>query len=107
MRCILDAIMTTFLCPAILALLMCISLAAQGSVAGEWVITVHDPFGADVSRLVLVVNGDALTGTVRNRKIEGTVKGAAIEFKLDNAVVKGTLEGDEVKDAKGHTRAAC
>ena len=82
---------------AILAALSIISLTAQGTVAGEWVVTLHDPFGADVSRLVLVVKGDALSGTLRNRNIEGTAKANAIEFKFDNAVVKGALEGTELK----------
>lgn len=89
--------MKTFLRTSILAALAYISLAAQGSLAGEWVITVHDQFSTDVGRLVLVVNGDALSGTLRGRSIEGTVKGNTIEFKAQNAVVKGTLEGNELK----------
>jgi amidase len=89
--------MKTFRGPAILAALACISLAAQSGLAGEWMITVHDQFSTDVGRLVLVVNGDALSGTLRGRSIEGTVKGNTIEFKFQNAVVKGTLKGNELK----------
>jgi len=88
--------MNTLFRAAILAALSCISLAAQSGLAGEWMITVHDQFSTDVGRLLLVVNGDVLSGTLRGRSIEGTVKGNAIEFKVQNAVVKGTLEGSEL-----------
>ena len=89
--------MRTFLRVTILAAFACISQVAQGSLAGEWMVTVHDPFGPDISRLTIEVTGEAMTGTYRNRKIEGTVKGNAIEFKLGNAVAKGTLEGNELR----------
>ena len=89
--------MKTSLCLSMLASLLVAGLAAQATVAGEWILTRHDPFGSDVSRLVLAVDGDKLTGTLRNRPIEGTVKGNSIEFKLENILVKGALEGGELR----------
>ena len=91
------AAMRSILCAATLATVTCLSLAAQGGVAGEWMITLHNPFGPDVGRLVLAVNGDALTGSLRGRAIEGTVKGNAIEFTFQDSKVKGALEGSELK----------
>ena len=82
---------------AIASSLLLVRLAAQSTVAGEWMVTRHDPFGSDVSRLVLAVDGEKLTGTLRNRPIEGTVKGNVIEFKFQNILVKGTLEGNELR----------
>ena len=55
--------METFFGAVILSAAFCMSMIAQSSVAGEWMITLHDPFAPDVSRLVLVVNGDALSGS--------------------------------------------
>ena len=82
---------------AIASFLLLVRLAAQSTVAGEWMVTRHDPFGSDVSRLVLAVDGEKLTGTLRNRPIEGTVKGNVIEFKFQNILAKGTLEGNELR----------
>jgi amidase len=89
--------MKTLLRLTILAILGFISTSAQGTLAGEWFVTVHDPFGANYGRLVLTIDGEALGGTFRHRKIEGTVKGSSIEFKFDNTLVKGTLEGTELR----------
>lgn len=89
--------MKSFFRAAILAALSCIPLAAQDRLAGEWMITVHDQFATDVSRLVLVLNGETLSGSLRGRSIEGTVTGNRIEFKFQNAVAKGALEGSELK----------
>jgi amidase len=77
--------------------LAAVAVSGQGSVAGEWMLTVHDVFVANVMRVSLTVSGDTLTGTSGRRKLEGTVKGGSIEFKLDNATVKGVLEGNELK----------
>ena len=89
--------MTTILRIAILAGLTSIALAAQGGVAGEWMVTLHEQFGPSIQRLVLAASGETLSGTLGRRKIEGTVKDGSIEFKLENASVKGMLAGDELK----------
>jgi amidase len=89
--------MRTICRAAIFAALSCVGLAAQGSVAGEWMVTVHEQFGPNTTRLSLAVSGETLTGSYGGRTFEGTVKGSAIEFKLDNAAVKGALEGSELK----------
>jgi amidase len=72
-------------------------MAAQDSVAGDWMVTIHEQFGPSIQRLSLVVSGDALAVALGTRKFEGRVKGNAIEFAFDNAKVKGTLEGGELK----------
>jgi hypothetical protein len=72
-------------------------MAAQDSVAGEWMVTAHEQFGPNYMRLTLSVSGDKVTGSAGNRMLEGTVKDGAIEFKMDNATVKATLEGGELK----------
>jgi amidase len=90
------AAMQTILRVVVLCSFLALHAAAQGSVAGEWMITRHDPFGSDVARLVLAVNGETLSGTLRGRPIEGVVKGTAIEFKLGDAVAKGNLVGAEL-----------
>jgi len=89
--------MTTILRIAILAGLTSNALAAQGGVAGEWMVTLHEQFGPSIQRLVLAASGETLSGTLGRRKIEGTVKDGSIEFKLENASVKGMLAGDELK----------
>jgi amidase len=82
---------------AILAALACISLAAQASVAGEWMLTLHEQFGPNILRLSMAVAGETLSGSFGTRKFEGSVKGTSIEFALDNVTMKGTLEGHELK----------
>ena len=72
-------------------------MAAQDSVAGDWMVTVHEQFGPNIMRLSLVVSGDVLGVSLGTRKFEGRVKGNAIEFAFDKATVKGTLEGGELK----------
>ena len=89
--------MKTFLALSLWTAFLTTSSVAQQTVAGEWVVTRQDQFGSDVSRLVLNVDGEKLTGTLRNQPIEGTVKGNAIEFKFQNVVVKLTLEGGELR----------
>ncbi len=82
---------------AILAGLVSITLAAQGTVAGEWMLTVSEIWGPNIMRLSLAVAGDALTGTAGNQKFEGTVKGNAIAFTFGNATAKGARVGDELR----------
>ena len=74
-----------------------VALTAQTNVAGEWMLTAHEQFGPSYQRLTLTVSGDAFTGTLGTRKVEGTVKGNVIEWKSDNGTAKGTLEGGELK----------
>ena len=87
---------TAFL-PILFATLLPLAIAAQDSVAGDWVVTVHEQFGPNIMRLSLVVSGDVLGVSLGTRKFEGRVKGNAIEFAFDNAKVNGTLEGGELK----------
>jgi acetamidase/formamidase len=75
----------------------CLGVAAQGSVAGEWILTSQDPFNPQVMRLTLTVAGEKLTGTFGARTFEGTIRGATLEFKIENGpTVKGTLKNDEL-----------
>jgi acetamidase/formamidase len=89
--------MRTFLRTAVLSGLSCIALAAQGSVAGEWMVTMHDEFAPTVMRLSLDVVGDKVNGSLGSRKFEGTLQGTTLELRADNATVKGTLDGSEMK----------
>jgi hypothetical protein len=43
--------------------LLSASVAAQGTVAGDWVLTIEDQFGPNVMCLSLNVTGEKLTGT--------------------------------------------
>ena len=87
---------TAFL-PILFATLLPLAIAAQDSVAGDWMVTVHEQFGPNIMRLSLVVSGDVLGVSLGTRKFEGRVKGNAIEFAFDKATVKGTLEDGELK----------
>ena len=80
-----------FFLPLIVALAS--SPAMAQTVAGDWMLTIQDQFGTNVSRMSLVVTGTTLTGTVGGRPIEGTVQGSAIEFKGNNVTAKGTFDG--------------
>ncbi len=73
------------------------SVLAQQTVAGEWMLTVHEQFGPNIMRLSLVVEGEKLKGTAGTRAIEGTVQGTTLEFKADTLSVKGSLEGAQLK----------
>jgi acetamidase/formamidase len=66
---------------------------AQATVAGEWVLTLHEQFGPNVLRLSLAVSVDKLTGTISGRPIEGRVRGTAIEFREGKATAKGSFDG--------------
>ena len=50
---------TAFL-PILFATLLPLAMAAQDSVAGDWMVTVHEQFGPNIMRLSLVVSGDVL-----------------------------------------------
>jgi amidase len=73
------------------------SAVAQQTIAGEWMLTVEEPFAPTFMRLSVTVQGDKITGTAGGRPIEGTAQGSALEFTIDNATVKGSLEGLELK----------
>jgi amidase len=81
---------------AILAGLASITLAAQGTVAGDWMLTLHEISGPNIRRLSLAVSGETLSGSLGDQKVQGTVKGNAIEFKLGSGTAKGTLTGAEL-----------
>jgi amidase len=82
---------TYFYVPVIVGLLS--SSAAAQTIAGDWVLTVHEQFGPSVMRLSLTVAGTKLTGTIGGRPIDGSVQGSAIEFKSNNLTAKGLLDG--------------
>ena len=85
--------MRTGVCVAMIAGLLSLSATGQETVAGEWMLTLDDPFGPNIMRLSLVVAGEQLTGTAGNRSIEGTVRGSTIQFKGGNLTASGSLEG--------------
>lgn len=84
-------------CTAIVVGLLCVASVAQSSLAGEWLITVHEQFGPNVMRLSLAVSGDKLSGSLGTRKLEGIVSGQSIEFTIDKATSKGTLDGGQLR----------
>src|SRR5262245_56211615 len=71
--------------------------AAPQDIAGEWMITVQEPFGSNTMRLSLAVAGEQISGRLDGRKIEGTVRDGAIEFKMGNNSVKGTLQDGSLR----------
>ena len=73
------------------------SVIAQQTVAGDWMLTIHEQFGPTIMRLSLVVEGEKLNGTAGGRTIEGSVQGGSLEFKADTLTVKGALEGTDLK----------
>ena len=63
--------MRTFLRTAILAAFSSIVLAGQGSIAGEWMVTVHEQFGPNVMRLSLTASGETVSGTFAGPQARG------------------------------------
>ena len=84
---------STRLCAAMIVGLLSGAVAAQGTVAGEWMLTIDDPFGPNVVRLQLSVTGEKLFGTAAGRPIEGTVRERAIQFSIGNVTAKGSVDG--------------
>ena len=70
--------------------------AAQ-SIAGDWALTLHDPFGPGVMRLSLAVNGEAVSGSAGGRPVEGSFTRGTLTFKVRNATATATLDGGELK----------
>lgn len=83
--------------------------AAAQSVAGEWNASMNTPGGTREFKVLFVVKGDSLSGTVKRPTgevpLSGTIKGNAITFSYnivygDNPLtltVVGTVEGDSMK----------
>jgi amidase len=88
--------MRTLFCTVCVVGCLTQSAVAQQTVAGEWMLTSHEPFGPNIMRLSLAVAGEQVTGTAGGRRLDGTVRGAAIEFRMDNVTVKGSVEGAEM-----------
>lgn len=95
-----------------LAMAMCVisvSTAAAQSVTGEWDGAMNTPGGARPVKLVLVQQGETLTGTVKRASgdvpLEGTIKGNAVKFRYMIPYNGGqvamevttTLAGNEMK----------
>lgn len=85
-----------------------VTISAQKSVAGEWDGSFNTPGGPRPFKLILKVDGEKLTGTVKRSSgdvpITGTIKGNAITFEYtinynDNALTLsfgGTVNGDNM-----------
>jgi hypothetical protein len=92
---------------ALCAALTFSAVAHAADVAGTWKLEVQTQAGTGTPTLVLLQNGDALTGTYTGRMGEspltGTTKDATIEFSLEltgpmggtaKVVYTGTVDGD-------------
>jgi amidase len=71
--------------------------AAAQSIAGDWALTLHDPFGPGVMRLSLAVNGETVSGTAGGRPVDGTFTRGTLTFKVRNGTATATLDGAELK----------
>ena len=83
--------------------------ASAQSVAGEWNAIMNTPGGTREFKIIFVVKGDSLSGTVKRPTgevpLSGTIKGNAITFSYnivygDNPLtltVVGTVDGDTMK----------
>jgi amidase len=80
---------------------------AQTTVAGEWMLT-EDVYGNPLYRkLVLKIDGDHLSGTIGNDKVEGTLSGGTVRFTLKDErstdEFTGTLAGAALSGTVVHT----
>src|SRR5688572_29354504 len=82
---------------AFLLALLSQSAVAQQTIAGDWMVTIHEQFGPNVMRLTLAIAGEKVTGTAGSRRLEGTVRGTTVDLTMDKVTVKGSLEGAELK----------
>jgi hypothetical protein len=89
--------MSARFCVAIIVAVLSQSARAQDTVAGEWILTIDDPFGPNIMRLSLVVEGEKLSGTAGPRAIEGAVLGTTLQFKGGNLAATGSREGAALK----------
>ena len=89
MRTVMRTILVVIL-PAAMAL-------AQDDLSGDWMVSIYESERPNITRMVLKVEGDKLTGWVRGRALTGTINGNQIEFKVGNAPAKGVFEQGELK----------
>jgi acetamidase/formamidase len=82
---------------AVIVGLLTQAVAAQSTVAGEWILTIDDQFGPTMMRMSLLVAGEKLSGTAGARSIEGTVRGTTIQFTAGNLTANALLEGGVLK----------
>lgn len=99
---------TLLLCFAV-ATFVAVPPASAQSVAGEWNASMNTPGGTREFKVILQVQGDSLSGTVKRPSgdvpLRGTIKGNAITFSYsivygDNPLtltVVGTVDGDTMK----------
>ena len=83
-------------------------LAAQ-SIAGEWDASINTPGGVRNFKIVFVVDGEKLSGTVKREAgdvpLSGTVKDSAVRFSYTvvyngnplTLTITATLDGDSLK----------
>ncbi|MBK5254537.1 MAG: acetamidase/formamidase family protein [Vicinamibacteria bacterium] len=89
--------MNTLSRTAILVLLSC-PLAAQNSVSGEWMLTLHEPFGPPgISRLSLLASEGKITGSLWDERVQGTVRDDRITFKAEDVAFALTLQGETLE----------
>ena len=81
------------------------SAIAQQTVAGDWMLTVHEQFGPNIMRLSLVVEGEKLTGTVGSRPIEGTVRGGVRRVQERQRCRQGIARGRGAEGRSGLSRS--
>ena len=80
--------------------------AAAQSIAGDWALTLHDPFGPGVMRLSLAINGETVSGSAGGRPVDGTFTRGTLTFKVRNATATATLGGAEPRPS-GIGRRGC
>jgi len=100
--------MRTLILALSLAALAAVPSAAAQSVAGEWNATMNTPGGTREFKVIFVVKGDSLSGTVKRATgdvpLRGTIKGNAVNFSYTieyggnplELTVAATLNGDSM-----------
>lgn len=94
---------------AALAMLVTVSVGAQGNIAGAWDLTINGPQGPITAAAALKQDGEAVTGTIDSPQgtvpVKGTLKGKALAltFSVDGPQgpleikVNGDVDGDTIK----------
>ncbi len=83
-----------------------IALSAAADIAGEWILHIV-AFGEETSpaRVELKVDGDKVTGTLNELKLDGTLQAGVLHLKAvrpngaEFGVLEGRLEGGELRGA--------